>query len=115
MSDYETVLFEVKDNVASVTLNRPEAMNAFNRAMPDEFRHIWSQVRADDDIHVVVLRAAGDRAFCTGLDVKEGLDVPGNPWSARDPGEDLSPSRTRYGNRSSPRSRAWWRAVPSTG
>src|SRR6266496_167016 len=93
MFDYETVLLEVKDNVASVTLNRPEAMNAFNRTMMNEFRQIWSQVRVDDDIHVVVLRAAGDRAFSTGLDVKEGLDVPDNPWSAQDPGEDLSPTQ----------------------
>jgi hypothetical protein len=42
--DYETVLFEVKDNVASVTLNRPEAMNAFNRTMLNEFRQIWERV-----------------------------------------------------------------------
>ena len=93
--DYETVLFEVKDNVASVTLNRPEAMNAFNRTMLNEFRQIWERVRVDDDIHVVVLRAAGERAFCTGLDVKEGLDVPDNPWSAQDPGEDLSPKQNK--------------------
>jgi len=95
MFDYETVLFEVKDNVASVTLNRPEAMNAFNRTMLTEFRQIWEQVRVDDDIHVVVLRAAGDRAFCTGLDVKEGLDLPENPWSAQDPGEFLSPKQNK--------------------
>jgi enoyl-CoA hydratase/carnithine racemase len=95
MSDYETVLFEVKDNVASVTLNRPEAMNAFNRVMMDEFRQVWGRVRSDDGIHVVVLRAAGDRAFCTGVDVKEGLDLPDNPWSAQDPGEDLSPKQNK--------------------
>ena len=93
--DYETVLFEVKDYVASVTLNRPEAMNAFNAAMLEDFREIWRRVHADDDIHVVVLRAAGERAFCTGLDVKEGLDVPDNPWHARDPGEDLSPKQNK--------------------
>ena len=45
-------------------------MNAFNRTMLNEFRQIWGRVRADDDIHVVVLRAAGERAFSTGLDVK---------------------------------------------
>jgi enoyl-CoA hydratase/carnithine racemase len=92
---YETVIVEVKDHVASVTLNRPEAMNAFNAAMLDDFRQVWAQVRADDDIHVVVLRAAGERAFCTGVDVKEGLDVPDNPWHARDPGEDLSPKQNK--------------------
>src|ERR1700742_4893515 len=70
-------------------------MNSFNRVMMTEFRHIWGRVRADDDVHVVVLRAAGDRAFCTGVDVKEGLDLPDNPWSAQDPGEDLSPKQNK--------------------
>ena len=93
--DYETVLFEVKDNVATVTLNRPQAMNGFNLAMLDEFRALWSRVRTDDGIHVVVLRAAGERAFSTGLDVKEGLNLPDNPWSQRDPGEDLSPKQNK--------------------
>lgn len=90
---YETVLFELDGNVATVTLNRPDAMNAFNQAMIDEFRHLWQRVRVDDDIHVVVLRAAGERAFCTGLDVKQGFDIHGNPWSAQDPGEGLSPKQ----------------------
>jgi enoyl-CoA hydratase/carnithine racemase len=93
--DYETVLLEVRDNVATVTLNRPEAMNAFNRAMMNDFRHLWNHVRVNDDVHVVVLRAAGERAFSTGLDVKEGLDVADNPWSAQDPGENLSPKQNK--------------------
>jgi enoyl-CoA hydratase/carnithine racemase len=93
--DYETVLFELEENVATVTLNRPEALNAFNRTMMDEFSRLWGRVRADDDIHVVVLRAAGERAFCTGLDVKQGLDLPGNPWRAQDPGEALSPKQNK--------------------
>jgi enoyl-CoA hydratase/carnithine racemase len=95
MRDYETVLFEVKDNVATVTLNRPEAMNGFNRAMQDDFRQLWNHVRVTDDIHVVVLRAAGERAFSTGLDVKEGFTYPDNPWSAQDPGENLSPKQNK--------------------
>jgi enoyl-CoA hydratase/carnithine racemase len=91
--DYETVLLEVEEAVATVTLNRPEVMNAFNQAMIDEFRQIWHRVRVDDAIHVVVLRAAGDRAFCTGVDVKEGFDRADNPWSGQDPGEGLSPKQ----------------------
>ncbi|HEY3882417.1 MAG TPA: enoyl-CoA hydratase/isomerase family protein [Trebonia sp.] len=92
---YETVLFETEGNVATVTLNRPEVMNAFNQTMIDEFRDLWQRVRTDDAVHAVVLRAAGDRAFCTGLDVKEGFDRPGNVWSARDPGEGLSPKQNQ--------------------
>ncbi len=93
--DYKTVLFEAEGHVATVTLNRPEAMNAFSQAMLDEFRHLWGLVRADDDIHVVVLRAAGERAFCTGVDVKTGFERSGHPWSAKDPGESLSPKQNK--------------------
>ncbi|MEV7981810.1 enoyl-CoA hydratase/isomerase family protein [Streptomyces sp. NPDC086519] len=87
----ETVLFEVTDHVATITLNRPEVMNGFNQRMLEEFAALWRTVKADDDVRVVVLRGAGDRAFCTGMDVKEGIDRHPNLWSQTDPGEYLSP------------------------
>ena len=87
----ETVLFDVTRHVATITLNRPDAMNSFNQAMLDDFADIWRTVKADDDVHVVVLRAAGERAFSTGMDVKEGIDRQSNVWSQTDPGEQLSP------------------------
>lgn len=86
-----TVTYETAGHVATVTLDRPEAMNSFNDAMCDEFSRIWAEVKADDDVHVVLLRAAGDRAFCTGVDVKERLHRESNVWSRTDPGERLSP------------------------
>jgi enoyl-CoA hydratase/carnithine racemase len=92
---YETIQYEVADHVATVTLNRPDRLNAFNQRMCDEFAAMWKDVRLDDDVHVVVLRAAGDRAFCTGVDVQEGLDIPANVWSQEDPGADLGPRSNR--------------------
>jgi enoyl-CoA hydratase/carnithine racemase len=89
--DLKTVLLDVTDHVATITLNRPEAMNAFNQAMLEDFEAIWRTVRADDDVRVMVLRAAGDRAFCTGVDVHEGIDRHPNVWSQTDPGDYLSP------------------------
>lgn len=89
--ELKTVLFDVSDHVATITLNRPEAMNSFNQGMLDDFAAIWRFVKAEDDVHVVVLRAAGERAFCTGVDVKEGFDRHPNVWSQTDPGEQLSP------------------------
>ncbi|WP_327312155.1 enoyl-CoA hydratase/isomerase family protein [Streptomyces sp. NBC_01235] len=89
--DLRTVLFEVTDHVATITLNRPQAMNSFNQAMLEDFSLIWDTAKADDDVHVVVLRGAGERAFCTGMDVKEGIDRHPNVWSQTDPGEYLSP------------------------
>lgn len=92
---YETVLFDYDGHIATITLNRPERLNSFNPAMVDEFVRIWDRVRTDDEIHVVVLRAAGDRAFCTGVDVSEGVERAANVWSQDDPGRGLSPKQNK--------------------
>jgi enoyl-CoA hydratase/carnithine racemase len=63
----ETVLCEVSEGVATVTLNRPEVLNAFNELMQDELRAVWRWSREDDDVRVVVLTGAGEKAFCTGI------------------------------------------------
>jgi enoyl-CoA hydratase/carnithine racemase len=95
-STFETVLFTVgDDHVATITLNRPEVLNAFNQQMCEEFSELWSLIREDDSIHSVVLRAAGDRAFSTGVDVKAPLQFPANVWSQADPGDWLSPKANR--------------------
>ncbi|GAA3527001.1 enoyl-CoA hydratase/isomerase family protein [Amycolatopsis ultiminotia] len=91
----KTVRYEVAEHVATITLNRPEVMNSFNQATLDDFAQIWATVKSDDDVHVVVLRAAGERAFCTGVDVKEGIDRHPNVWTRSDPGEQLSPKLNR--------------------
>lgn len=93
---YETILYEESDDhVATITINRPEAMNSFNLAMLDDFSAVWKHIRETDDIHAVVLRAAQGRAFCTGVDVKEGINMPENPWSRLDPGEELGPKQKK--------------------
>lgn len=102
MSDYETVLFEkdVATKVVTVTINRPQALNSFNYKMASEFAAIWARVKADDEINVVLLRAAPGRAFSTGIDVK-GISDPGNPlvatdeFNALDPGELLGPKANK--------------------
>jgi enoyl-CoA hydratase/carnithine racemase len=89
---YTTLLYEQgADHVATITLNRPEALNSFNRAMCDEFRGVWQRVREDDAVHAVVLRASPGRAFCAGLDVKTPYGQPDDIWNHEDPGEPLSP------------------------
>lgn len=67
----ELVTIEKRDAIAIVTLNRPEAMNALSRGLRDALAKAMDQVAADDDISVVVLTGAGERAFCAGLDLKE--------------------------------------------
>jgi enoyl-CoA hydratase/carnithine racemase len=90
---YSTIRYEVRDSVATVTLNRPEILNAFDYTMCDEFADVWRRVRRDDDVHVVVLRAAG-RAFSTGADTSN-LRLPDNPWSEDSPGFLLAPKHQR--------------------
>jgi enoyl-CoA hydratase/carnithine racemase len=79
------------DHVATITLDRPEVLNAFNRTMCHEMRTAWRAVKDDPSVHAVVLRAAGDRAFCAGLDTKQPYGQPDDVWNHEDPGELLSP------------------------
>jgi enoyl-CoA hydratase/carnithine racemase len=88
---FDTILYDVADHIATVTLNRPDVLNSFNQKMCDEFSSLWEHVRLDDDIHVVVLRAAGQRAFSSGMDRRDGIVKEPNVWSRTDPGLALGP------------------------
>ena len=89
---YGTIRYETAaDRVATITLDRPKALNAFDREMCEEVRDAWHRVKADPEVNAVVLRAAGDRAFCAGLDVKKPYGQPDDVWNHEDPGELLSP------------------------
>jgi enoyl-CoA hydratase/carnithine racemase len=92
MQDYQTVIFEQEeDHVATLTLNRPEQMNAFNTRMMEEIKSVWQRAQADDGIHAIVLRASEGRAFCPGVDVREHRPPPSNVWRQQDPGYYLCP------------------------
>jgi enoyl-CoA hydratase len=65
------VLVDVADGVAVVTLNRPEAMNALSKALRAELAAVMREMDRRDDVRVVVLTGAGERAFTAGLDLKE--------------------------------------------
>jgi enoyl-CoA hydratase/carnithine racemase len=92
----QTIEFDVSDHVATVSLNRPDRLNSFTEQMADELAAVWARVRDDDDIHVAVLRANGDRAFCTGIDVSEGTWWTHKPiFNQEDPGELLGPKAHR--------------------
>ncbi len=69
MPQYENVIFETAERVATITLNRPDRLNAMNRQMRDELRQCWQQVKADPDIWAVIVTGAGD-AFSSGADVE---------------------------------------------
>jgi enoyl-CoA hydratase/carnithine racemase len=101
----ETVTLEVAGGVAWVTLDRPEVMNAFDPRMQDELSQLWRSLRADDDVRVVVLTGAGDRAFCTGIDragisgdgtAAGGVGFAGSPFHLDDPGAKLGPKSNDF-------------------
>ena len=78
----DDILFEVKNGVAYLTLNRPKKMNAITAAMGGEIKELARRVDLEDDIKVMVISGSGDRAFSAGSDVSM-LDDLGTPWQQR--------------------------------
>ncbi|MFK4098714.1 enoyl-CoA hydratase/isomerase family protein [Streptomyces sp. NPDC019531] len=71
----DTVLYEVSDGLATITLNRPEAMNALDVATKVALREAVESAASDDAVRAVLLTAAGERAFCVGQDLKEHIGL----------------------------------------
>jgi enoyl-CoA hydratase/carnithine racemase len=91
-----TIRYEATDGVATVTLDRPDAHNAFTTVMCDEMASVWAHVRDDDAVRAVVVTGAGTKAFCTGIDRGEvpadgGLEFSFDPFTYEDPGARLGP------------------------
>lgn len=61
---------EIKTHIAYVTLNRPEAMNSLDPESTERLDEIWQEVKGNQDVRVIVLTGAGEKAFCTGTDMK---------------------------------------------
>jgi enoyl-CoA hydratase/carnithine racemase len=82
MSDFEVIIYEKRESVAYITLNRPKALNAYNIRMRDELYEVLGAVRDDPDVLVTILKGAGEKAFCAGADLTEFLSAP-SPIIAR--------------------------------
>ena len=99
-NNFETITVSFDSNVAWVTLNRPEVLNAFNDQMQAEIRTTWVAFREMDDVHAVVLTGAGEKSFSVGIDRdgdmsaledNENLYGTSNNYMYDDPGNDLGP------------------------
>jgi enoyl-CoA hydratase/carnithine racemase len=79
----DTVLYELDDHVATITYNRPEALNAINAELRSDLNHAFARFRDDEDAWVAIVTGAG-RAFCVGADLKDGAGstgvFPGTFW-----------------------------------
>ena len=69
--ELETLLYDIGDGIATITLNRPERHNSFNTAMALELRRVWEDVKANPDVVCAIVTGAGEKALCTGMDVTE--------------------------------------------
>jgi enoyl-CoA hydratase/carnithine racemase len=83
MNAFETLILEKKETLGLIILNRPEVMNLHNMAMRDELFEALSAFRLDEDIRVILIRGAGEKAFCAGADLNEFLTAP-PPTAARE-------------------------------
>lgn len=94
----KTVVYEKRDHIAHITLNRPEALNAFSPQMHYEAYLCWADVERDPDVWLAIVTGAGQKAFCAGRDVKALAQ-------SRDSGERIGqedPSSERYNMRGLP-------------
>lgn len=102
-NSFTTITVEIDETakVAVVTLDRPEAYNAFSPAMQEELKATWRAFRSDDRVNAIVLTATGDKSFCVGIDRNEAeftnmagesrLYDTSNNFMYDDPGDDLGP------------------------
>jgi enoyl-CoA hydratase/carnithine racemase len=81
-----SVGFEVRDHVATVTIDRPDVLNAIDLATEAELQRIWTDLEQRRDVRVVVLTGAGERAFCVGADMKNPSTSGLEYWARARPG-----------------------------
>jgi enoyl-CoA hydratase/carnithine racemase len=95
MTDYTQIRYDVEDGIATITLHRPDKMNAFTNIMMDEMIAAFDAIDADDAVRAVIVTGHGDRAFCAGADLTpaDGKQV----FASGDTVPDLSDSRVRDG------------------
>jgi len=82
MADFEVIIYEKEEGIGYVTLNRPQALNAYNLQMRDELYQVLGAIKDDPEVKVAIFRGAGERAFCAGADLSEFLTAP-SPVIAR--------------------------------
>jgi len=93
---FQTLLYETRERIARITLNRPERLNAINAHTGRELRAAVARANEDDDVHVIVLQGAG-RAFCSGYDLKDYAEGE-TPWNQSMPWDPMIDFRMMKSN-----------------
>ena len=79
---FQTIIYEKRDTIAFVTLNRPQVLNVFNIQMRDDLYQVLKAIKDDPEVRVAIFKGAGEKAFCAGADLSEFLTAP-SPAIAR--------------------------------
>jgi len=69
--EFKNLVVEVENNIAVVTVNRPEKLNALNNETIEELDEVFSQLNENEDVYVIILTGSGDKAFVAGADISE--------------------------------------------
>jgi enoyl-CoA hydratase/carnithine racemase len=80
----DTVIYEIQDRIAHITINRPHAYNACDQPTYDRLAEVWEDFRDNDDAWVAILTGAGEKAFCAGSDIKLNFAAVPHPAEAFD-------------------------------
>src|ERR1043166_4228281 len=81
--EYQTIIYEVRNQIARITFNRPESMNAINRPMAQEIIEACRQADEDSSIRIAIFTGAGEKAFSAGMDLKERAETAFSPIERR--------------------------------
>lgn len=95
MSGYTQITVAKSDGIATITLNRPDKLNAYTRTMGEEIMAAMDDIDGDDAVRAVIFTGSGERAFCAGADLTP--EGGGQVFSSGDEVESLSDSRVRDG------------------
>jgi len=82
MASFETIIYEKREGIGYITLNRPQVLNVYNIRMRDDLYEVLGAIKDDPEVRVAILKGAGERAFCAGADLTEFLTAP-SPIIAR--------------------------------
>ncbi|MDO8785063.1 MAG: enoyl-CoA hydratase/isomerase family protein, partial [Syntrophales bacterium] len=72
---YENIVYEVKERIGFITINRPEKLNALNGQVIDELLNVLGEVRSDDEVKAIILTGSGQKAFVAGADIDEIKEI----------------------------------------
>lgn len=98
MTSFSSIAYEVSDRIATITLNRPQRLNAIDERMPDEIAAAVAAANADKGVHVIVLAGAG-RSFCAGYDLQDYAERPGENAGVQEmPWDPMVDFQMMYGN-----------------